>query len=158
MAPTDRTFCLFGRLFLAALLGGATVGCGGRGAYPVRGKIVFQGSTEAAKELAGYTVTLVSKDLPGPKVSATGVVEPDGTFRLSTFGREDGAVAGKHLVAITPPVQLADGPTLPPLIDERYSAPETSGLEVTVQPGRNEVTLTVARAKPAQAVKAETPK
>ena len=122
-------------------------GCGGRGTYPVRGTVAFQGEQAPAKELAGYLITLVSSGENGPQVSATGVVQDDGTFRLSTFSPDDGAVPGKHQVAITPPPVTSDTPMPPSLIDVRYWNPDTSGLEVTVQRGKD-VTLTVPRLSP----------
>src|SRR5581483_9851663 len=75
------------------------VGCGGR-THPVEGKVVFKGSTDPARELAGYQVMFESAE---QKVSANGVVQPDGTFRVGTFKDNDGAVPGKHRVALSPP-------------------------------------------------------
>ena len=41
-------------------------------------------------------------------VTATGVIEVDGTFRLGTYEPGDGAVAGAHRVSITPPTPAGD--------------------------------------------------
>lgn len=128
-------------LTLGGLL--ALTGCGGSSTLPVEGTIVFADTQQPARELAGYTVTFEQTE---QKVSATGVVRPDGTFRLTTYKEEDGAVPGKHKVAITPPIPEVDTPAPPPLIPPRYSGLD-SGLEVEVKAGQPEVTLTVERIK-----------
>src|SRR5262245_11321897 len=55
----------------------ALAGCGGRGPYPVEGKIVVKGDPFPVKDLQGYTVMFQSQT--EPVVSASGTVEADGT-------------------------------------------------------------------------------
>jgi hypothetical protein len=87
-------------------------------------------------------------DDPKRHAVARGKVEPDGTFRLSTYREGDGAVEGRHRVVVMPAPVLAEDmrpgqPPPRPNVHPRFGNYETSGLEVTVKPGRNEVTLTV---------------
>lgn len=109
---------------------------------PIRGVVQFADTNSPAKELAGYLVTFESAD---QQVSGTGVVKDDGTFEVSTFNKDDGAVLGKHRVALTPPVD-EEGATKPWLILRRYGEFKTSGLEAEVKSGTNDVVLTVERA------------
>jgi len=127
------------------------IGCGGPTVCPVHGRIVYPDGTPA-KELAGYTVTFESVDQAAtaekPGVSGWGEVKPDGTFQISTYRPGDGAVPGRHRVAISPPPLLADEQPAPPAIPLKYVSFQTSGLEVQIKPGPNEVTLTVERNLP----------
>ena len=120
------------------------VGCS-KSTYPVNGRIVVQGQDGPPKELADYLVSLQSVDQP---VGATGVVQPDGTFRVSTHQPDDGAIPGKHRVIIVPPAGMGgDSPRPRTILDPKYEAFETSGLEIEVKPQTNDVTLTVQRRK-----------
>jgi len=134
-----------GRLaVLAALLMLPTLtGCSSR-TQPVEGVVVFADTREPATTLAGYLVTFESVEHE-PAVSATGVVQADGRFVMSTFAQKDGAVAGKQRVAITPPVDFNSGAVAPWLIHRRHGQFATSGLEIEVKPGRNDVKLEVQR-------------
>jgi hypothetical protein len=127
-------------LVLLALPG--TAGCGSR-TYPVEGRVVFRDGKEAT-ELAGGFVTFEAEE---SQVSAQGEIQPDGTFRMGTFKPGDGAVPGRHKVLVMPrPADNPDRPP-PPVLHPRYQRLETSGLEVTVEPKKNQVTLTVERAR-----------
>jgi hypothetical protein len=124
------------------VVGLAATGCGGGRTSPVHGTVSFTDGDAPARELKGYTVTFESL---GEQVSATGEVQEDGSFRLSTFSHHDGAVPGRHRVAITPPLPQGDEEA-PILIDERYFRFETSGLEVTVGSGATDIELRLDRA------------
>ena len=74
---------------------------------------------------------------------ASGRIEQDGSFRLSTFGDGDGAVAGRHRAIV---VQVINTEHLPleqhhHVLDvhPRYARYETSGLEFSVDPGGENV-------------------
>jgi hypothetical protein len=139
-----RTLLLLGSLFFTAVL----TCCGGATTYPIRGKVVFQDTQAPATELAGYVVTLESVD---GQVSASGVVAPDGTFEVSTYELGDGAVPGRHRVALNAPMshELIEGPDAAeaaPLIPDKYGSPATSGLEITVDSSGQEVELSLERA------------
>jgi hypothetical protein len=121
----------------------ACLGCSSRSTQPVNGKVVYTDGSSAT-ELVGHTVNF---DCPEHQVGASGVIQADATFRLGTFKDDDGAMPGKHHVAITPPIPPLDAPAPPQVIDKKYGDMGTSGLEVEIKPGTNEVTLTVERAK-----------
>lgn len=125
-------------------------GCGrGQPVYPVHGQIVYSDGSPAT-DLAGFTVTFESVEQGATSeqagIGGWGIVQPDGTFTIGTFRPNDGALPGRHRVAISPEPDLSDeaAPTEPP-ISLQYAAIETSGLECEVTPGRNEIVLTVER-------------
>ena len=81
-------------------------------------------------------------------IHARGQIQTDGTFSLSTFHEDDGAVAGKHNCVIVQFVMTEDvaghrGSKLG-VIDRRYSSYNTSGLVVEVLPQpENEIVIAV---------------
>jgi len=102
-----------------------------------------------AKELALSSVVF---DLPEKQTSARGIVQPDGTFRLTTDKPNDGALAGAYKVMVVEagrkPLGGGDGTLLAPgVLDSRYADPRTTDLTATVVPGKNVIKLTVRRAK-----------
>jgi hypothetical protein len=75
-------------------------------------------------------------------MSAVGEIKPDGSFKISTRGADDGAPPGSYRVAITPP--LPSDPDKPPpksKIASKYADVSKSDLTVEIRPGRNDVTL-----------------
>lgn len=108
-------------------------GCSGDGrlpTYPATGKVAFPDGSP----LGGGWIACES---PEHSVAARGVIEADGTFELGTYEPGDGAVAGRHLVAITPASPEGYDPdqgTAPPAIDQRFTHMDTSGLEIKVHP------------------------
>ena len=129
-------------LLVAALCALAT-GCGS-GLYPVEGVIHFDDGRPAA-ELAGGFVTFQSLE---QDVSSQGVIRPDGRFTLSTKAEADGASPGHYRVLVSqPPFRGSERERAPEIIDRRYSNPQTSELEATVEAQHNQLTLTVVRGK-----------
>jgi hypothetical protein len=132
---------------LAVLVGlclAGIAGCGQERIASVAGKVVWIDGQDAT-ELAGYTVTFESMEA---KVGATGVVQSDATFTVDTERPGDGALLGKHRVALTPPNPLhdIDRPRPKAILPVRYGDLNASKLEATVEPGKvNQVVLTVDR-------------
>jgi hypothetical protein len=128
-------------LIVTLTLLGST-GCGGRSLYPVQGKVVWENGADAT-ELDGGLV--VCESVNGT-VGSRGDIQKDGSFRLSTYKPGDGAVLGKHRVAV---VENKPGePPPPPIIDRAFFSVNTSGLEIIVEPKTNQVTLKVRRGPP----------
>jgi hypothetical protein len=132
---------LAGTVFTATVLA-ALSGCGKKTLFPVSGTVVWQDNGQPAGELASGMVIL---ETPAGAPIAQGDIRPDGTFRLGSTAPGDGAVLGKHRVAVFESRQ--GDPPPPPKMDEAHSSFDTSGLEITVEPRDNEVTLKVRRAK-----------
>jgi hypothetical protein len=128
---------------LAAIAIAFAAGCGGGQTALVDGRVKFKDGSDVSV-LSGYEVDFQPA---GGKTSATGQIAADGTFKLTTFGADDGAIPGHHRVAITPP-QSAD-PDKPPQkskLPAKYSSFDTSDLTVEIKPGRNSIELELERA------------
>jgi hypothetical protein len=78
---------------------------------------------------------------PGPSGScgAKGTIAPDGSYRLTTFRANDGALPGLHRVVVLPgsdtPSQNAR--TIP----SKYYSLAGSGLEFEIKPGDNSIDI-----------------
>jgi hypothetical protein len=75
-------------------LGLVLIGCGGKGVTPVRGVITLEGTP-----VAGATVVFMPEDQDGRR-PASGFTSSDGTFQLTTYKPNDGALPGKYRVLI----------------------------------------------------------
>ena len=118
-----------------ALLG-LLAGCGKSipDTAPVRGVVEIDG-----KGLSGFDNAAVLFTPRGGRM-ARGVVEPDGSFELSTYGRGDGAIVGPAHVTVSATVDdpsaknMERGVGVRWIIPERFSD-EDSGLSCEVLPG-----------------------
>jgi hypothetical protein len=122
----------------------AVVFCGcGEAKIPVSGSVQYKD-----KPLSNVNVIMVRSD--GKVASAT--TDANGAFAsVTTDAPGDGALAGKYKVGITPvstasaqPATAADYalPTKQPFPD-KYLGSDSSGLEVTVEPGMAPVQLSL---------------
>lgn len=140
-----KTHFLHWRWVVAVFAAVLVSGCGGGGPYPVEGQVVWKDGSPAT-ELAGSQVVF---DIPEKQTSARGVVQPDGSFGVSTTKPDDGALEGQHKVAIIETRKQQGGPDssniAPGVIDPRFYDLKTSGLTATIKPGTNKVSLTVER-------------
>lgn len=130
---------------LVLLFGLTLVGCdkGDRLAtYETVGKVVFKDGSP----LEGGTIIFESTDHP---VTARATIQMDGSFELGTYEDDDGAVAGKHKVAIAPAMDMTvdrDEVRPPKLIHDRFRDVDSSGLEFeVVEDGTNEFEVTVGK-------------
>ena len=141
--PDVLDFRVLARGVLVAGVALALVGCG-KASTNVRvdGQIVWADGSPA-RDLAGF---VVESTVPGSRVTARGMVDGEGRFRLGTDRPGDGAEPGSHQVAINPVPRFEYEPPPPVTLPERYGRPETSGLTLTAEPGKaSRVTLTVSR-------------
>lgn len=98
----------------------------------VTGRVTLDG-----QPLGSGTVVFMPQKGPGAK----GTIGSDGSFRMGTYAEGDGAVAGRHQVAVIAldpkAMAAAKGPDayVPSLIPERYNSSATSGLTFEVKPG-----------------------
>jgi hypothetical protein len=100
------------------------LGCGsstpqGAPTLPVKGKVIFKGQP--------LTKGTVSFEPEGPGKEAFGEIQPDGTFVLTTYKKDDGAVLGKHRVSVS-----NAGKSVP----LKYASFAASQLEVEVSEGK----------------------
>ena len=101
---------------------------------PVGGKVQYDDNTP----VKGGTITFNNSE---KKTSATGVIEDDGTFKL-TSGDKPGAPAGNYTVVV---VGKNDVYGAPPTVAETYGNPLTTPLKQEITAGANNITITVKR-------------
>ncbi len=97
--------------------------------HPAGGSVQFEGSP-----IPGAVVTVTTgKAKKGEK--ATGIVEADGSFKLSTYKAFDGAPAGEYVVTVSAGKSGVKG------LPEKYTSAAKSELKATIQAGKNEIVL-----------------
>ena len=130
--------------FAAALaLAGGPVACGPaevrKAVVPARGTVTYDG-----KPAAGALVVFHPVADPVPNdLDPRAIVEPDGTFAVSTHDARDGAPPGRYVVTVhdlkagpaaSPEEGLPPPPPAPGRIPPRYADPARSGLTAEVRP------------------------
>jgi hypothetical protein len=133
---------------MAVLLGVA--GCGG-GLYPVSGRVVFEDGSPLDEGVVICELNGAQKP-----VMARGTLQRDGSFRLGTSRPGGGAPPGQYRVLVVPRSlnQFEQEKQLPPIIDRKFEAFETSGLTLEVKQGNNELNITVSKPKQGRRPKA----
>ncbi|MCM2370327.1 hypothetical protein [Aporhodopirellula aestuarii] len=123
----------------------AVAGCSdpGRDTYPVSGLVKFADGTVLRDGSVEFEI--IGRQ---PAVTATGQIRPDGTFTLGTFAADDGALAGKHRVAVIHRYTIGTGAERPGMIPEselhpRYRSFDTSGITLEVEPTENQIIIDV---------------
>lgn len=109
--------------------------------FPAAGKVTYKGAT-----LQSGIVQLVPD---GSGNAATGQIQTDGTFKLGTFEKEDGAVPGKYKVSVQVFPPEGEGAGLPgqefgkkePPIPLKYLNASSSGLTADITSGENNIVL-----------------
>jgi hypothetical protein len=104
--------------------------------FAARGRLLLDG-----KPLAGVVVVFHPADpLNLRPVRADGLTAEDGSFVLSTYSANDGAVPGRYKVTIStlPPDLVIQGAPVVRKIAAKYGQTGTSGLEVEIREGENE--------------------
>lgn len=109
------------------------IGCGdGRPTrVPVAGKVLIDG-----QPLTKGFVRVV----PANDRAATGAIDEEGRFRLTTFEQGDGCVPGTHPVEIIALESISDTETLW-LVPKKYHQAATSGLTVTIDGPTDDLTI-----------------
>jgi hypothetical protein len=106
--------------------------------------LVYEDNGQPVAELAGFTVTFSSQALGK---SASGTIQEDGTFRLTSVRPDDGAFPGTYKVIISQPHPRPErGERRTPVIDTAYESPTQTPLERTVEAkSDNEFTFELKR-------------
>jgi hypothetical protein len=133
-----RTFGIAGILLTTVL----TTGCGSSGptTIPIRGEVIYKGAQ--LKDVPQGLVHYIPNSSDGRQ--ASGRLQADGSFVLTTFQNGDGVVPGEYDIVVSAysarselsreQVEAARGVVPKPglLIPEKYTEPTTSGLSDTV--------------------------
>ncbi|MCE2752959.1 MAG: hypothetical protein LW720_13835 [Pirellula sp.] len=135
-------------VWLATLLAAFALGCnsGRLKTYEVEGQVVF-------KDGSPVKVGIVETKALGKSVQATGSINKDGSFRLTTYRENDGAIAGQHRVVVIQMIPVEDIPNYRPstmgVVHRKHASYNTSELTMSVEPGGpNKIRLVVAGADP----------
>jgi hypothetical protein len=131
---------------MLALPGAVGCGSGKLKTYPVTGKVVYKGTGEVAKKLAGGYVIFESVSDPANN-NGQGQIEEDGTFALGSVidgANVGGVLAGEYRVRVVPPKDGESRRTIRGLLDPRFERFDKSDLRLTVKAGNNDdVTIEV---------------
>ena len=130
------------RLCFMATLAVVSAGCGRSLLAQVQGQLQYPDG-KPAKELVGCSIVFEATGADGKTYGATGEVDAEGRFKMTTNRPGDGCPIGTNKVSLNPrwPGQ-ADRPDPLPVLD-KYGSAETSGLTIEVKPGSNDVKITV---------------
>ena len=104
--------------------------------HPVRGQGYFEGTP-----MTGAVITLTPDAKLKKGVAARGIVEADGSFRLTTYNGFDGAAAGEYTVTLSWRERLCDGKAGPSLLPDRYGKADQTPLRATISAGPNKLIL-----------------
>ncbi len=109
---------------------------------PFEGKALFDGVP-----IPGAVVEFFPMGDAPAGVRADGVVQPDGSFRLSTATANDGVAVGEYVATVTwrRPLFTPEGKPGPNALPELYARPATSPLRAKIVEGKNEVVLELHR-------------
>ena len=130
-------------LFCLALL----AGCGSKGQYQVRGKVVYADDADASV-LARGLILFDPVNLEESKTSARGTIQADGSFVMGTSKEGDGVAPGTYRILVRPPPFFAHGDREkqpPHLLNERFKDFETSNLKITVDQAIDDFVITVEK-------------
>jgi hypothetical protein len=140
----NRIFRLLSCLLIVAII--VAGGCGSKRPpmYPAGGTVTYPDG----KPFGAGHVEFRHVD-PNVRVLTQGQIQPDGSFKLSTYKADDGAVEGDYQVLVAPmmPSTDAEARSLSSLIDPRFTQFDTSGWKFTVtrDPAKNQFALQVSR-------------
>lgn len=132
---------------------GAVSGCGPSHprTYQVTGTVKLDDGTP----ITSGTIEFESLE-SDPPITATGLLDDQGRFELGTFENDDGALPGKHRVAVISNYEIGTGAERPGKIpkmvavDDRYQDFSTSGLTFTVEETSNTFNLVLEQASAKQ--------
>ncbi|MDR2115626.1 MAG: hypothetical protein LBP87_04515 [Planctomycetaceae bacterium] len=116
---------LFFLLFYTIIL----YGCNG-GKVPLQGRVTF--SDDGSPLITGIVI------FSTPSFQSRGEIQPDGTFRVASTGKNDGLPPGEYEVHIVNASIAKEGSHNDNpegwilLVDEKYDSPKTSGLKLKV--------------------------
>jgi hypothetical protein len=130
-----RTNPRYARLILVFVATACTIGCSDKLPRTVRveGCITYQGKPVTQGSITFMPIAMA----PGSNTQpATGSLDSDGNYRLRSYREKDGILPGKYAVSVAAyhSYRLPTGPgeKLDYSIPEKYTSPQTSGLNADV--------------------------
>jgi hypothetical protein len=126
-------------LLIAAIL---LTGCGTGGDFPTaptRGRVLCEGKPVPHVMIFFEPIETGKSAIVGR--SGFAVAKEDGSFEISSYGTNDGAVIGKHRVRVGMP-RAGDAPNFK---CDCYVNAEVDLMEVEIKPGKNELDLVLKK-------------
>ncbi len=130
------------RTMLFFLVSSLVIGCGSNPkqakVQPVKGSVQVNGTIPQGATVIFLPVAGVTESTP----SASGVVQADGTFQLTTYKQNDGVAAGEYLVGVSwkaPKQEGDDSDSDGKEMLGNFASPKLSGLKSTVTLGKSEL-------------------
>jgi hypothetical protein len=122
--------------------------CGGGNEFPlaqVSGTVNCNGAPLKAGMVVFVPASTTDEKTNDTGRSASGIIQPDGTFQLTTYAANDGAIVGAHTVQVFAPPPVDDDA---PLTDANRYACGNAPLQQTVVEGDNIIDLELTTPKP----------
>jgi hypothetical protein len=135
-------------LFVVSLTAFSTFGCGGDNGFevaPVSGTVRCNGQLLKDGLVVFTPVAPPEADTYNTGRAASGVVQADGSFVLSTYDADDGAILGAHTVQVFAPAPEDDDA---PITDANRYACGKQAIEKTVVEGANVFDLELSGTPP----------
>lgn len=147
-------FSRVSQLSVCVLFSILIAGCGGgsdqKPTANVKGKITFNGQPVAGGNIT-FSPVAVGKD---PGKPGSGTVGVDGSYTLTTYKQNDGAVVGKHRVTFIPPVTAKEPDaghseaTAAPAVVSPFAGLVPKTEEVEVKAGDNSIDIELTKQGP----------
>jgi hypothetical protein len=117
----------------------ASIGCGKSDGprvttHPASGKISINGEAPV-----GATISFHSPQAADPKSAPKAIVEKDGTFKVTTYQKSDGAPPGDYTATVAWYKITPEGVRGDDVVPKQYSNSATSPIKVSIKPGSNEI-------------------
>lgn len=104
--------------------------------FTVRGRAFYEGTP-----MPGAVVLLTPTADSKKAAKASGIVQADGSFTLTTYRANDGAGEGEYTVTVTWREKLRNGQPGASLLPERYGKVEQTPIKVVIQGGTKDLVL-----------------
>lgn len=127
-----RTFSFL----LLAIVVALSAGCNPKGVHPVSGKVSFAGGQMPVAEIAviRFEPMNTESSAEGTVKAASGQINPDGTYQLTTLDPNDGAFAGEYKVVFSVFKTYMGQESL---VDKKFTSASTSPFSAIVKSGKN---------------------
>ena len=136
---------MIARLLPCLLLFVALIGCGPPGLQQVTGKVTFEDGSAPQGEIKTIRFEpIAGTHAEGQSKGASGDLQPDGTFRLGTMEKTDGAYIGEYKVCLTILKTYIGRETL---VEKKFTTANTTPLTAKVTAaGPNKFDFTISKA------------
>ncbi len=135
---------MIARSFPCLLLLCVLFGCGSPGMQQVTGKVTYEDGSVPQGEIKVIRFEpIAGTHADGQSKGASGDLQPDGTYRLTTIEKNDGAYVGEYKICFTILKTYVGRETL---VDPNFTTVTTTPLTAKVTTGTNQFDFTISKA------------